>query len=670
MAHQVEIRESILSDKIRIWIMVITAPVAFLLSYIGYLEYLPEAGKLNAAYHTVQLFILHAPHNEEPLPFMLEIGRWMAAVTTLLAVINIVLYVFRYQYNQFRLTRIKNHTIICGLGDIGLAMTENFIEKKRLIVVEKNQENENISIVKKMGVIVIVGNARDPQVLKKIRAKKADCLYAVTGDDFTNLTIIKNARLLFEEPMDIGYKYAFLSKQMNAVKAFLKRDKADHKLEIVANIDSLNLKNAVREENSYCGKDCLLVKNINEYYNTACKIKNSVKEEEKTGLIGHLNELKTKILQYNPTESHGGDEIFREVKYFDINELSAKYIFRKYPPNRFRNITDVSDPQIHILFIGFSQTGEELLKLCLQNCHFINFSNGGKKTKITLIDIHISLIKNKLQNKCPGIKELIELDFIQMNPHHLTHALLDLHHLTNVDIIYVSAISDRFNESYSVKAREVFGKEIPIIRFFTKDVISDAGLGTQKNIYTIDLFSLVAKDEQIRSADNDRKAKAIHNNWLKTRIEGYIKTVEAQIDTINVSKIDEPKPTLTSWQMLGEDFRDDNRTVIEHMLIKIRTTGQLMKDEDFDYPEKANVDFSFIENNENSDSKRKFILLLAEMEHRRWMATKYYYSWVYHEKRDDNKKQHHYLKKFEDLTPEIQQLDIDQIIHMKEIWEI
>lgn len=38
---------------------------------------------LSVGYHTLQLFALHAPHLEHPVPWQLNVGRWLAAAVVL-----------------------------------------------------------------------------------------------------------------------------------------------------------------------------------------------------------------------------------------------------------------------------------------------------------------------------------------------------------------------------------------------------------------------------------------------------------------------------------------------------------------------------------------------------------------------------------------------------------
>ena len=66
-------------------LLAFTFPLAWVLGTLGYLHYPqgPEPVALsNAIYHAAQLFILHAPHFETPVPWTLELARWLAAAST------------------------------------------------------------------------------------------------------------------------------------------------------------------------------------------------------------------------------------------------------------------------------------------------------------------------------------------------------------------------------------------------------------------------------------------------------------------------------------------------------------------------------------------------------------------------------------------------------------
>jgi len=639
-----------LTERQKLWITILAFIIAIVFGTVGYCVYHPEAGFWNALYHSAQLFVLHSPPFDKPVPWTLEIGRWFAAASTILVCINLGWYILHFEKENYKISHLNKHTILCGLGEIGYAYAMNFPDKKQLLIIESNTNNEYLSKLKKLGVNIYKGNAKDPQVLEKAGIRRAKALYAFTGDDFGNLTVIKNAKELLKTPK-------------------IKEDL----IELEANIDSLNLKTAIRMENAVCRNNCQLIDNIDQFYNLANQIADPKNLLKKGELQTQLIPVRDFLISYNPEEIPDSGELLQHVKFFDINELSAKYIFRRYPPYRYISIEKDKIQPLKILFLGFSQTGEELLKLCLQNCHFINFNHGNNKVKITLIDSDIKYIENKIYSKQPRNKELIDLEFLPFNPHYLTHDYVNANDLQSVNFIYVCADLDRLQASYSIKAREIFGKEIPIIRWFTKDVISkndenQNNQDKQNNIHTIDLFSTVTKEEIINNSDFDTKAIANHNKWLVKEIKKYVEKVKNEID--KNQKITKPKPTIAPWLLLDEEIRDDNRSVIEHNLLKIRTTGQLTnQDKDFDHPELAEVDFYFIDKRSKKYDE-SFLWQLSEMEHRRWMATKYYYGWKHDLVRDDDHKLHPDLTSYDDPKLGSKDYDYQQIMEMKEIWDL
>jgi hypothetical protein len=397
---------------------------------------------------------------------------------------------------------------------------------------------------------------------------------------------------------------------------------------------------------------------LNAYYNNAnMRLNATLSGNADPAKDKDSESLKKALLAYIPTDSPDGMNPDFEVKLFNINELSARYIFRRFAPDSFNPVTDPNSEPVHILFLGYSQMGEELLKLCIQNCHFINRKN----TKITILSQEADLAEKKVLTKHKNISKLVDLQFVKLNPHHLTLSNLALNGLSSVKVIYICSEQDRYQASYSVKAREVFGKNVPVIRWFSKDVISGSSKSVTSNLYTIDILESVATQENIMDEVIDYTAIAVHNRWLLRAINDYVNTVEKNI--IQQQDIQAPKLTLLPWHLLNEETRDDNRSVIEHNFIKIRSMGQPADPDHYIQPEKVKVDFSFLNDNQKVEQ-------LAEMEHRRWMATKYYYDWDYNLDRKDEQKLHNNLIGFDQLDAGTQEYDKKQILELEEVWNL
>lgn len=405
-------------------------------------------------------------------------------------------------------------------------------------------------------------------------------------------------------------------------------------------------------------RNCEIWKKLVEHRKLAEQIKttlsseNDLKEAKKT-----FERLKAELLEFHPICDRDSLQSGTQIKLFNINELAARHVFRQYPPDRFRPVVSKNDAPIHILLIGFSQMGEELLKLCLQNCHFIN----GSKSRITLLGENIHLIENKMRNKRKDMKRLFFINFVELNPHHLTSECATGKNIEDVDIIYICSDSDGLQASYSIKAVEVFDKKIPIIRWFTKDVMSGITVEKPENAHTVEIFNVVAKHENITDLNIDKIAIAVHHRWLKRAIKDYVEKVDANLTPSG--KLPEMKETMLPWHLLDEEIRDDNRSVVEHCFIKFRAMNQFTDPRYFLNPWEAAVDFGFLNDQQN-------VLQLAEKEHRRWMATKYYYAWSYNRKRNEPKKEHKNLVNFNKLDEGTKKYDIDQILELKEIWEL
>jgi len=98
------------------------------------------------------------------------------------------------QYFGFNKTKLSNHIIVAGMGRLGYRIADslNTIGEK-VIVIEKKTDPENLAIMKgKMP--VIIGDARDIKILKRVGIERAKALVAATDDDLVNLGVALHAK--------------------------------------------------------------------------------------------------------------------------------------------------------------------------------------------------------------------------------------------------------------------------------------------------------------------------------------------------------------------------------------------------------------------------------------------------------------------------------------------
>ena len=107
-------------------------------------------------------------------------------------------YVFRLNLEEVfgrRKRRMKDHIVLCGLGNVGMRILEQLHRMgEKVIVIELRDESKHLSGAKRMDVPVIIADARTHATLEEAHVADAKCLIAATNDDLANLEAALNAR--------------------------------------------------------------------------------------------------------------------------------------------------------------------------------------------------------------------------------------------------------------------------------------------------------------------------------------------------------------------------------------------------------------------------------------------------------------------------------------------
>ena len=141
-------------------------------------------------YLTVQLFFLQSGAVAQPIPLALEIARILAPLLFFYAALRALYRLFWIEIRIFLLRFRKNFVVIGGLGYKGWLLAKRFrAQGKQVVVIERNGENELIADCRAHRIAVLVGNATDPAILKKVRVERAETLIAVTDNDAVNSEI-------------------------------------------------------------------------------------------------------------------------------------------------------------------------------------------------------------------------------------------------------------------------------------------------------------------------------------------------------------------------------------------------------------------------------------------------------------------------------------------------
>ncbi|MFO7944062.1 MAG: NAD-binding protein [Anaerolineales bacterium] len=194
--------------KIRDWwsdynwlILIILGVIGLTLGFIGFQKNGLAVGKertlLDNLYLTLGLISMETGVAEGPIPWELQVGRFLVPAVTAYTAILAFTALFIKQTDRIRLWSTHDHILICGLGRKGFRLAKGFLEEGHpVVVVEINEANEWVENIRAKGAIVIHGDAADPTLLEKVKLKQAHCLISVLGDDGKNAEVALQAEKL------------------------------------------------------------------------------------------------------------------------------------------------------------------------------------------------------------------------------------------------------------------------------------------------------------------------------------------------------------------------------------------------------------------------------------------------------------------------------------------
>jgi len=154
---------------------------------------------LDNLYRSLQLFIIHSGAVAQPVPWELEVARFLAPAVAAGATLSALAALLGEQLAAFRVRFYSNHVVVCGLGRLGSLLARTLREAGYDVVgIESDAQSPAIARCREDGIVVLVGDATDSAVLRKAGARRARCLFAATGDDGRNSNIAIAAQTLVE----------------------------------------------------------------------------------------------------------------------------------------------------------------------------------------------------------------------------------------------------------------------------------------------------------------------------------------------------------------------------------------------------------------------------------------------------------------------------------------
>lgn len=188
------------SQRLRRWrdyqwsVLAVLWIVTAYLGWVGWVRHCAAVGeqrtRWDIVYLTLQLFALESGSVSGPKSWELELARLLAPGLAMYTAFCALASLFREQLRLFRSRFWKDHVVICGLGDKGLLLATRFHERgARVVILERNPDNEYLHPCREQGALVLVGDAAAPEMLSQARVQKAGTLIAVCGDDGANAEV-------------------------------------------------------------------------------------------------------------------------------------------------------------------------------------------------------------------------------------------------------------------------------------------------------------------------------------------------------------------------------------------------------------------------------------------------------------------------------------------------
>jgi hypothetical protein len=157
----------------------------------------------DAIYLTFQLIPMNSGAVSPPLPWELQLARFLIPLLTALAAIKALLSLFRQQVQVASLRFARGHYLVCGLGRKGMHLVRALRrDGRRVVAIERDENSDALEACRELGAIVITGDATEPGLLARAGVARADALFAVCDDDGTNAEIALSARRLVSQRAD------------------------------------------------------------------------------------------------------------------------------------------------------------------------------------------------------------------------------------------------------------------------------------------------------------------------------------------------------------------------------------------------------------------------------------------------------------------------------------
>ncbi len=129
--------------------------------------------------------------NAPPLLYLAQQGgRVVLLVGAFLSTVRVFVSAARHDFRLARARKMKDHTIVCGLGETGMQVVRNMRSVgHEVVVIDRADDTVNAAACDRQGIPVLRGDATNSDVLTLGGVLHARTIVVCTGDDASNMDV-------------------------------------------------------------------------------------------------------------------------------------------------------------------------------------------------------------------------------------------------------------------------------------------------------------------------------------------------------------------------------------------------------------------------------------------------------------------------------------------------
>jgi len=156
---------------------------------------------LRCLFCSIALIRLYDLFQPGQAPWQLVIAQFLVPGIAAVSALQLFLAGVRKNFRTAMARRKTDHSIVCGIGDVGMQIVQNLhADGHDVVAVDLEGESASAATCEKSGVPVLQGDAKNPQVLLAAGIRRAQNAIVCTGSDSENIDIALQIKSIDSHP--------------------------------------------------------------------------------------------------------------------------------------------------------------------------------------------------------------------------------------------------------------------------------------------------------------------------------------------------------------------------------------------------------------------------------------------------------------------------------------